>query len=70
MLFRWFVGLELDERVWDVTTFTKNQNRVLDEAVAGAFFEEVLERGRRQRCCLGLTSQPDGTDDGRQLSDV
>jgi len=26
LLFRWFVGLEMDDRVWDVTVFTKNRN--------------------------------------------
>ena len=60
MLFRWFVGLELDERVWDATTFTKNRDRVLDEAVARSFFEAVLERARRQR----LLSRDHFTVDG------
>ena len=50
MLFHWFVGLELDERVWDATRFSQNRDRVLDEAVAKSFFEAVLERARRQ--CL------------------
>ena len=31
MLFRWFVGLNLDEEVWDVTVFTKNRDRLLGE---------------------------------------
>lgn len=60
MLFRWFVGLELDERVWDARTFTKNRDRVLDEAVARSFFEAVLERARRQR----LLSRDHFTVDG------
>src|SRR5712692_5243105 len=30
MLFRWFVGLNLDEEVWDATTFTKNRDRLLE----------------------------------------
>ena len=34
MLFRWFVGLNLDDQVWDVTVFTKNRNRLLEADVA------------------------------------
>jgi transposase len=34
MLFRWFVGMNLDEPVWDVTVFTKNRNRLLEGDVA------------------------------------
>lgn len=60
MLFRWFVGLELYERLWDATTFTKNRDRVLDEAVARSLFEAVLERARRQR----LLSRDHFTVDG------
>ncbi len=39
LLFRWFVGLEMDDRVWDVTVFTKNRNRLLSGEIAEAFFE-------------------------------
>ena len=60
MLFRWFVGLELDERVWDATTFTKNRDRLLDGGIAAGFFEAVLERARRQR----LLSRDHFTVDG------
>src|SRR6202521_6289639 len=42
ILYRWFVGLGLDDRVWDATTFTKNQNRLLNGDVATVFFEQVL----------------------------
>ena len=37
MLFRWFVGMNLDEPVWDVTVFTKNRNRLLEGDVAREF---------------------------------
>ena len=37
MLFRWFVGLNLDEEVWDATTFTKNRDRLLEAEVASGF---------------------------------
>src|SRR3979490_2718415 len=42
ILYRWFVGLSLDEAVWDTTTFTKNRDRLLDGDIAHAFFAEVL----------------------------
>jgi transposase len=42
ILFRWFVGLELDEPIWDVTVFTKNRDRLLTQAVAQRFFELVV----------------------------
>ena len=37
-LFRWFVGLSIDDPVWDVTVFTKNRDRLLKGAVAEVFF--------------------------------
>lgn len=42
ILFRWFVGLGLDDAVWAPTTFTKNRDRLLAGEIAGAFFEAVL----------------------------
>lgn len=60
LLFRWFVGLELDERVWNATTFTKNRDRLLDGDILGEFFELVLARARRQR----LLSRDHFTVDG------
>ena len=42
LLFRWFVGLGIDEAVWSPTTFTKNRDRLLDGNVAAAFFDAVL----------------------------
>ena len=41
MLFRWFVGLGLDDAVWSPTTFTKNRDRLLSGDIAQAFFEAV-----------------------------
>lgn len=46
LLFRWFVGLEMDDRVWDVTVFTKNRDRMLGGEVAEAFFQAVLSEAR------------------------
>ncbi len=42
ILFRWFVGLELDEPIWDVSVFTKNRDRLLTQAVAQRFFQLVV----------------------------
>jgi transposase len=42
LLFRWFVGLGMDDSVWSPTTFTKNRDRLLDGDVAAAFFEAIL----------------------------
>src|SRR6201997_4564442 len=46
ILFRWFVGLNLDEKVWDATSFTKNRDRLLEAAVAKEFLAQVVERAR------------------------
>jgi transposase len=44
ILFRWFVGLEMDEPVWVPTVFTKNRDRLLAHAVAHTFFQRVVAR--------------------------
>src|SRR5712691_2693158 len=46
LLFRWFVGLNLDDEVWDATVFTKNRERLLGAEVAKRFFAEVLAQAR------------------------
>ena len=46
LLFRWFVGINIDDPVWDVTVFTKNRERLLEGEVAETFFAEVLEQAR------------------------
>jgi transposase len=60
LLFRWFVGLEMDDRVWDVTVFTKNRNRLLEGEIAESFFQAVLEQAREG----GLLSDEHFTVDG------
>src|SRR5215510_1460852 len=60
MLFRWFVGMNLDEPVWDVTVFTKNRNRLLEGDVAREFLGEVLSQAQAH----GLTSDEHFTVDG------
>ena len=48
MLFRWFVGMNLDEPVWDVTVFTKNRNRLLEGDVAREFLRAVVAQAQTQ----------------------
>src|SRR5215467_11697075 len=48
VLFRWFVGMNLDEPVWDVTVFTKNRDRLLDGDVAREFLCEVVKQAREK----------------------
>jgi transposase len=61
LLFRWFVGLDLDAPVWDVTVFTKNRDRLLEGEVATAFFEQVLAQARAQRLLSDEHFTVDGT---------
>jgi transposase len=60
VLFRWFVGMNLDEPVWDVTVFTKNRDRLLDGDVARDFLCEVVNEAREKN----LTSDEHFTLDG------
>ena len=60
LLFRWFVGLNMDEPVWDVTVFTKNRERLLKADVAKQFFQLVVEQAR----ALNLMSDEHFTVDG------
>lgn len=46
LLLRWFVGLNMDEKVWDVTVFSKNRERLLKGGIAQAFFEAVVKQAR------------------------
>ena len=46
LLFRWFVGLNMDEPVWDVTVFSKNRDRLLEGDIAERFFDGVLKQAR------------------------
>lgn len=46
ILFRWFVGLEMDEPVWTPTVFTKNRERLLTQEVALSFFRRVVDQAR------------------------
>ena len=61
LLFRWFVGLGLDDAVWAPTTFTKNRDRLLDGAIAAAFFDAVLLHADTERLLSDEHFTVDGT---------
>src|SRR2546427_4993294 len=63
LLFRWFVGLNADDEVWDATTFTKNRDRLLEADVAKQFLAQVVA----QAGAKGLTSDEHFTVDGTLL---
>jgi transposase len=60
LLFRWFVGLKMDDPIWDPTVFTKNRGRLLEGEIAQAFFQEVLALPSEKN----LTSDEHFTVDG------
>jgi transposase len=61
LLYRWFVGLAMDDPIWDATVFSKNRRRLLDGEVAQAFFERVLEMAKRQQLLSEEHFSVDGT---------
>jgi len=63
LLFRWFVGLNADDEVWDPTVFTKNRDRLLEADVAQEFLARVVEQARAK----GLTSDEHFSVDGTLL---
>jgi len=60
LLFRWFVGLGIDDQVWDASTFSKNRERFLESDIAAEFFDAVLGQARAE----GLLSAEHFTVDG------
>jgi transposase len=63
LLFRWFVGLSMDEKVWDQTVYTKNRERLLKGEIAELFFEQVVGQAKEQ----GLLSDEHFTVDGTMI---
>jgi transposase len=61
LLFRWFVGLGMDDRVWAPTTFTKNRDRLLTGDIAAAFFDAVLRHADSARLLSDDHFTVDGT---------
>jgi hypothetical protein len=63
LLFRWFVGLSMDDAVWHPTTFTKNRDRLLAGAIAARFFDAITTQAR----AAGLLSDEHFTVDGTPM---
>jgi transposase len=63
ILFRWFVGLGMDDEIWSPTTFSKNRDRLLAGDVAAAFFDAVVGQARQ----AGVLSDEHFTVDGTLL---
>jgi transposase len=61
LLFRWFVGMNIDDAVWDVTVFTKNRERLLAADVAKSLFAEVLAQARSRELLSSEHFTVDGT---------
>jgi transposase len=60
LLFRWFVGLNMDEPVWVPTVFSKNRDRLMEGNIAERFFDEIL----KQASTAGLVSDEHFSVDG------
>jgi transposase len=61
LLFRWFVGLSIDDPVWDATVFCKNRDRLLDGDIAARFFASVLNLPQVRGLLSGDHFSVDGT---------
>jgi transposase len=61
LLFRWFVGLGMDDPVWDHSTFSKNRDRLLEGEVAAKFLTAVLAQPRVRRLLSSEHFSVDGT---------
>lgn len=63
LLFRWFVGLGIDDKVWAPTVFSKNRDRLLEGEVAHLFFRRILDQTEEKK----LVSKEHFTVDGTLL---
>ena len=61
LLFRWFVGLKIDDRVWDASSFSKNRDRLLEADVVREFLATLLGLGRVKRLLSADHFSVDGT---------
>lgn len=61
LLFRWFTGLGIDDRVWDASTFSKNRDRLLAGEVAARFLAQLLNRAEVRRLLSNEHFSVDGT---------
>jgi transposase len=61
LLFRWFVGIGIDDPVWDHSAFTKNRDRLLEGEIAAKFLEAVLSQPQVKRLLSSEHFSVDGT---------
>src|SRR5438128_9449657 len=61
LLFRWFVGLSMDDAVWDASTFSKNRDRLLEADVAQEFLASLLSLPKVKQLLSGDHFSVDGT---------
>src|SRR4026209_320047 len=61
LLFRWFVGVGMDDAVWSASTFSKNRDRLLDGDIAAAFFDAILIHADTERLLSDEHFTVDGT---------
>ena len=61
LLYRWFIGLAIDDEVWDHSTFSKNRDRLLEHAVIESFFTEVMQLADKRHLLSREHFSVDGT---------
>lgn len=61
LLFRWFIGLAIDDEVWDHSVFSKNRDRLLEHAVVERFFTEVMRLADQRKLLSKEHFSVDGT---------
>lgn len=61
LLFRWFVGLGMDDSIWDVSSFSKNRNRFLEGEISVKFFAAVVDKARAAELLSDEHFTVDGT---------
>jgi len=60
-LFRWFLGMALDEKIWDHSSFSKNNQRLIGSEVAAVFLARILEQAKRKHLLSSEHFTVDGT---------
>ena len=61
LLYRWFIGLAIDDEVWDHSSFSKNRDRLLEHAVVESFFTEVMSMAEQRKLLSRDHFSVDGT---------
>ncbi len=61
LLFKWFVGLGMDDPIWDVSSFSKNRDRFLDGKISAKFFAAVVAKARSEQLLSDEHFTVDGT---------